>query len=40
MIILTLLRITYKAGDKDLVCYHSAVTLPLHIGVARQRQIS
>jgi hypothetical protein len=29
---------TCKAGEEGLVCYHSAATLSLHIGLARLRQ--
>lgn len=31
---------TCKAGDKGLVCFHSAAALSVHIGIARQRQIA
>ena len=29
---------TCKAGSENLVCYHAAAALSLHIGIARQRQ--
>jgi hypothetical protein len=29
---------TCQGGEKDLVCYHAAAALSLHVGLAKQRQ--
>jgi hypothetical protein len=31
---------TCQGGEKGLVCYHAVAALSLHVGLARQRQIT
>lgn len=35
-----LVECSCKGGEKGFVCYHAVAALSLHVGLARQRQIS